>query len=309
MKLRIAGIPLLLFGLVLLGCQRSDQQSSDAETVDVVAILPLTGAAGSVGEQLRAGIEVAREKLSGLELTYEDSQSNPSVAVTAANRMLSSGEDTQGFITALSSVSSAVLPVTAGRGHPTVLTTVATPGMAEEYENAQQLFWLTDEFIPPIASVMAENHDRNVFLYVDDEYGQASLLSANKAIPSEELVLTEGFPVRGGDVAALASKVADLKPEGIFVVGFGPDYIELMKKLRALVPNATLYTSMNIHDPSATSQELLGYEGLHTTSLDQIDETTPICSLAHGARTQRPQAGPPRLRRLHLAAYPNPAQQ
>jgi len=259
--LRIAGVSvvaLLVALAITTGCGKKKDTASSAppptqphaSPVKVVALLPLTGPAASYGQQMKTGIELATGTLDGVTVEYVDSKGKPAEAVAAANQFAANrGNTPTGFLVALSAVSKAVVPATERQSIPTVLTCVANPGTVQPSELVQQLFWTTDDFLPPVAEEIDRRHKKLAILTLTDDYGRACESTIKQNLDSCEIVLTETFPIGGGDVGAIATKVAATKPDAVFLGGFGPNFLALITQTKTRLPGADIYTSMDLGNP------------------------------------------------------------
>jgi len=83
------------------------------ETIKIGALLPLTGNAAYVGQDIKTAIEVAVEDLSGegieVKIIYEDHQGNPTMASSGALKLIS--QEVDGLFVAMSSPSAAIAPI------------------------------------------------------------------------------------------------------------------------------------------------------------------------------------------------------
>ncbi|MCA1638194.1 MAG: ABC transporter substrate-binding protein [Acidobacteria bacterium] len=108
----------ILLSLVLIvvgaftGCER--QQQSDVTVI--ASVLPLTGPAGELGQDMRRGQELAVEYFNSrpdtrrrVQVVFEDSKSTPTEGVRAVQALLSQGQRL--FIVPLSAVGMASRPV------------------------------------------------------------------------------------------------------------------------------------------------------------------------------------------------------
>ena len=91
MKGKIAIFALAVAAILLAGCVQQQ------ETIKIGAILPLTGETMVWGENSRNGMQLAVEEINSaggingklIEIIYEDSQCNPSKAVSSIQKLVS----------------------------------------------------------------------------------------------------------------------------------------------------------------------------------------------------------------------------
>ena len=119
--------PWLAIAFVALVIGMGPRLSLAAEPFRVGAIFPFSGAIGIYGQSARRGIELAIEERGGkvgdrsIQVTWEDSETKPQVAVQKASRLLASGLDTL-VGAGLSSETLALIPLAADAKVPHLVT-------------------------------------------------------------------------------------------------------------------------------------------------------------------------------------------
>ena len=122
----------VIFGFWKFSGNGTNDTAGGPETLRVVAILPMTGPGASIGEFLKNGLEMGKEdaerRYAGkllIDLEILDSKNQPREGVLALQQALATGQR-DAVICAMSSVSSAVVPIVEDKGLTTIVTTTVT---------------------------------------------------------------------------------------------------------------------------------------------------------------------------------------
>lgn len=85
-------IVIVVLTLVVVGLQKVGKNEGPTEPIKIGALIPLTGIFANAGEDIRNGVEIAREELlrSGvnIEVVYEDSAADAKTALPAAQKLV-----------------------------------------------------------------------------------------------------------------------------------------------------------------------------------------------------------------------------
>ena len=167
---------LLTCGLaVTAGCKKSPPDAKSS--LHIVALAPLTGPGASLGEYLRNGIELAKEQAASrypgkIEITVEllDSKDQPQEGIKALQTALVHKRPDV-ILSAMSSVSKAIVPIAEREGILTIVTTTALADLTKSTKTVLRVYPTSDDFIRPIATHMSKTFDRVAILYVHDDFG------------------------------------------------------------------------------------------------------------------------------------------
>jgi len=167
---------LLTCGLaVTAGCKKSPPDAKSS--LHIVALAPLTGPGASLGEYLRNGIELAKEQAASrypgkIEITVEllDSKDQPQEGIKALQTALVHKRPDV-ILSAMSSVSKAIVPIAEREGILTIVTTTALADLTKSTKTVLRIYPTSDDFIRPIATHMSAKFDRVAILYVHDDFG------------------------------------------------------------------------------------------------------------------------------------------
>lgn len=207
------------------------------ETPKIGAIVFLTGPQSSLGEEVNNALLIANElgySESGkrIELVVEDSQDDPSKAISAYNKLRL--ENIPVIISTGDQVSYALSPI-ADRDEVVLLTTVA----ASQDISGDYVFrgWITAQLQAEIIGeyiIKDLGIERIGLIYINNIYGESyrnalqdSMIEGNGEVLSEE-----AYGIADKDVKTQVLKTMEKEPEAIVVAGFGPAYPLVFKQLR-----------------------------------------------------------------------------
>ncbi|MDD5148330.1 MAG: ABC transporter substrate-binding protein [Candidatus ainarchaeum sp.] len=116
----------------LAGCASNSQGE---ETIKIGALLPLTGSAAYIGQDVQTAIQIASEDLAkegiSVEIVYDDHQGISANAVTSAQKLIS--DNANGLFVVMSSPSAAVAPV-AEENRIVMISDSSADGSALKYD-------------------------------------------------------------------------------------------------------------------------------------------------------------------------------
>lgn len=258
--------PLLKHFLVLLiicgllgaaGCGKSPRPDAEA-TLRVIVVAPLTGPGASLGELVRKGIEIARtdvtQRYGGklqLNLEFVDSKNQPKEGLSAY-QAASLRAKPDAVICAMSSVSRALQPVAETEGTFMVATTTALSGLPQGTKHVIRIYPTSEDFVALTADYMAERFTKIAIFYVNDDFGKSNLEEFLRHLGdrSKRVMVQEAFDLTETDHRNSVQRVLAKGPDAIFVTGYGPAYVALMKQVRESAPSLPLFTEMSIANPA-----------------------------------------------------------
>ncbi|MFZ5926303.1 MAG: ABC transporter substrate-binding protein [Acidobacteriota bacterium] len=211
-------------------------------SINIGALLPLTGNLAEYGQRVRRGIELAVEDAKALGCTvrviFEDTEGVPQKGVLAANKLLNA-DRVRYIIGAVSStVTLSVLPVAEARGALLISPAASSPKLS----GASPLFlrnWPSDVLE---ARVLAEyaatalNLRRVVILYVNNDYGLGlqDQFSKSFAALGGTIVAREGYPLDSRDFRQIIAKHQPRfgNTDGYYLAGYHKDMAAATRQLR-----------------------------------------------------------------------------
>ncbi len=240
-----SGLVAVLALVLAVGSLSCDRRPQGPETYKIGAILPLTGRAAMLGENVRHGMEMAAEDINAngginghkLEIVFGDSKNDPKEGVSLMNRFTS--------VNRLPAVVSAMTPITApliplAERNKTVLfaTMVSSPDFAAKSDYLFRCFTRAGTEVPPLAKVAFEQLGlrRVAVLYVDDDFGQGYCRAFKQALEQAGGQVTDEIPYARGssDFKNSIVKLKDKDIDGIYIVGYDKAMGLIPKQIREM---------------------------------------------------------------------------
>ncbi len=255
---------------ILIGVVNCNKSSESPVKIKIGAIMPLTGPAAWLGDQHKWGLEIALEEINSrggidgekLEIIYEDDQGDPKTAVSAFNLLIIKHNPQIVFVV-MSSSALAIQPI-ADNKKVVLFANVGHPKIAEISE------WTFRNFITSQqeASFMAKfcfqqlNLRSLAVLYVNDAYGESGF-NVFKKVYSESggiIRINEKYNREGSDFRTEITKVINMKPEAIYIIGYGKPVANLLNQLKELKYEGTILGTNNFSGPPVNEIALTALE-------------------------------------------------
>jgi len=224
----------------------------------VVALLPLTGPAVSLGMFLRYGIELGRRELAesgeggaDVDVLYLDTMSEPEGGAAAIQAVLAKGRP-DAVICALSSVSRAVIPFLEREGILTVVTAADGPDLTKGTKHVVRLYPGARDNLGPVANYMLLRFDNIAALYIDEDSGREDQRMLAKMVgdAGKTLSAAEPFESRAVDIRPAIDRVLASSPDAVFVTGYGRALVSAIRQLRELAGGMPIFSEANFGNPT-----------------------------------------------------------
>lgn len=238
-------------------------ETGTQETYRIGAILPLTGRAAMLGDNVRRGMEMAAEDINSrggingwnLEIVFGDSKNDPKEGVSLMNRFTS--------VNRLPAVVSAMTPITApliplAERHKTVLfaTMVSSPDFSKKSSYLFRCFTREATEVPPLAKLAYEKMGlRQVaVLFVDDDFGQGYASAFKQAFEAAggQVVEEIPYPRGGSDFRNTIVKLKSIEADGIYLVGYDKAMGLIPKQLREMGIQQQILANASAATPAYT---------------------------------------------------------
>ena len=265
----VIAITFILFSFQT-GCSKKE------ETYKVGAILPLTGSAAIVGEYLKNGIDLAIEKINSegiipnkkLEIVYGDSKNSPKEAISILNKFISV-DKIPITISAVSSVSMAMIPVADENKHVLFITVASAPGIPEKSEWAFRIFATSKNEATKMANYAYSSLHikRLAIFYVNDEYG----LGGYKIFREEfeklggKVIWEESYEKAHMDFRNQLVKIKEANPEAVWIIGYDRSLANIVKQAKEMDIQSKILTIIGFSLPKVLEQAGDASEGVYMT--------------------------------------------
>lgn len=251
---------LLLIGCTLaflVGCGRPQPGTGETK-LHVVVVAPLTGPGASLGELIRNGVEIGRTEVAQrygtklqLNVEFVDSKNQPKEGLSAYQAAKLQNKP-DAVISAMSSVSKALQPIVESDKIFTVATTTALSGLPQGTNYVVRIYPTSDDFVALTADYMADRFSQIAVMYVNDDFGKSNETEFRRhlAAKSKQLAIEDSFELTQTDHRNSVQRLLASGPDALFVTGYGPAYIALMKQIRESAPTIPLFTEMSVANPA-----------------------------------------------------------
>lgn len=214
--------PLLSLLLVtILTCCSLLTVSVAQENIKVGVIIPLSGSLAEYGTALKNAIELARiddsKSMRILDIIYEDSQSDPKLALSAFNKITSSPIDLVYVWGA--TPSETIAPVAEGKKIPLLAMSVS-PTVAKDRQYVLRTVGTADELIAPLGKYLINSNYKKIALAKTQWTYTEELSKSLKKILQDRILVTEyDFNREDRDFRTALLKIAEYKPDvvGVFL--------------------------------------------------------------------------------------------
>jgi branched-chain amino acid transport system substrate-binding protein len=221
--------------ILLAGCSSQITGRVVETPVKIGVMAPLTGVAANLGENMLRGINLAINDSEDYELIIEDDQCNSRSGVNVAKKLIEM-DNVDVIIGSICTV--AVLP-------SAPLVEVAkvprvTSGLAvQKVANAGDYHFT---FIPEIKHQVKatinyakkQNYSSIAILSVNDELGREMMSELKNSLDNINLTGEEYFEKTESDFKVYFAKVIVDNPDAIYLMGYTPNYINLVKQAKEL---------------------------------------------------------------------------
>lgn len=189
---------------------------------DVLAILPMTGPASYLGEELRNGMLLALEQHgNSIDISFEDSQSSGQGAVSVLTQKLLARKP-EVILSSMSSVSMSLAPVAERLKIPLIGLVVTTPKFAGQNPWTFKFFPSASEEVDSLVPAIRRMDVRRLgVLYVVDDFG-SSILEQFRKRESEmgTEIIAEQFLPADSDFRTQLLRLKGRAIDGLYIVGF-----------------------------------------------------------------------------------------
>lgn len=242
--------------IVAISAHLLRKQQPEATATAVLVLIPETGPAAEYARYSRMGFDLGvdaakKQGLPRLELVYSDTKSNPKDGLSALQQSLIARKPAL-VVSLLSSVTKAVAPVLAEQGIPVIANAVAAPGLAKPDQGLFRAFPTSNEVSALACARLKDlNAQKLIMVYVNDEYGLGcrTTFSDQAKQLGLEILAAEPFEAVQKDFRTQWERLLALKPDAIFIAGYGPGYSAVLQQLAERSFAGTIITDFTLTAP------------------------------------------------------------
>jgi branched-chain amino acid transport system substrate-binding protein len=268
---------------LIIVTQFQKPKESTENVIKIGAILPLTGSAAEIAEQHKQGIDFAVDEINKnggirgrkIQLIYEDDKNDPKLTVSAFNK-LADIHKIPIIITVMSSPSMAIYPLAdqkkvilfANCGHPEI--TKLSKWVFRNFPTSQQEAQVMVEFVKDMLKINSLS-----ILYINDIFGEGAMKALKIGLENYGLriISIDSFEKDSSDFRALITKVINLKPDAIYIYGYGKANGLIIRQIRESGYEGILLGSYNFSVEPTLSLAKEALEGSYFT-MPYFDKNT-----------------------------------
>ncbi len=247
-------ILIAFFMLFQTGCNNADHSE-----VKIGILFPMTGDAGEYGVKGRKAIELALDQINNaggvngkpVKVVYEDSKADPSVGVTAIQKMISIDKVSAVVGDIVSSVSIPGAAVAEKNKVVMIAPTSSAPALTNAGKFIYRV-WPSDLLEGEAAGSYAKKKGfhKVVILHLNNDYGNqiAAIFKKNFESSTQQVIDSETYDDKSPSYRGMLAKVKAFKPDAIYVAGYYEDTAQILKESKELGINAQFIGATAIED-------------------------------------------------------------
>jgi branched-chain amino acid transport system substrate-binding protein len=247
--------------IVALGVKNNSKQLDDENVIKVGAVLPLTGNAAGIGENIRDGLIFFIEEVNGLTdgvkfvLDVQDSKSDPKQANSIMKKFLSQNPKPSIIYSAISGVTLNLQPTTETE-HIVLLGCVGSNELiSKDSKYTYRNFIAPNRVGEQIASYAKQvsNNKKLYILYLDNTFG----ISYKDAVVEEakkkslEIGATIPYTTERNDYKSILAKLNPDDIDCMYIAGVGENIGILVRKLREAGYTGVILGDANMNNGAA----------------------------------------------------------
>jgi branched-chain amino acid transport system substrate-binding protein len=265
----------IIFFVVLLSTYLATAEEIQKQTIKVGVILPLTGSAGSYGEQFKKGLEIANKK-AGFKLVYEDSQFDSKTALTAYKKLIH-----QDKVQYLISFGGATCEVINREAQRDKILHIAAGCNTAEFLSTDSYNFRLDVNEEIAATKMAkylksQGVKSMALLSVNNSWAGTIIKFAEVAFRKENIKITDNITFEeksAGNIRTELLKIKKQNPNRIFLISL-PDLTPLvLKQLKELEIKIPIVSNISVENPVVVELSGEEAEGIIYLSVKENSES------------------------------------
>jgi len=265
------------------GCAKQEEKE-----IKIGAVLPLTGSAAVWGENAKMGLEIALEEVNQgggvkgktIKFIIEDSQSDPSKAVSALQKLISTdkvsviiGDIASSSVLAMAPIAekAKVVLMSPGASNPDI-------SKAGEYIFRN---WQSDALEGEVDAKFAYEHLRwrnMAVLYVSNAYGTGLKTVFEESFQKlgGKILASKSFEQGSTDMRSQLNKIRNLKLDALYMPGYPPEMAILLRQAKEMGIKIPFLSVQAFDDPKILETAKDGAEGVMFSVPKPPDPSNPV---------------------------------
>jgi len=238
----------------IYGCVNENLQSGK-----IGILFPMTGDAGEYGVKGRKAIELALNEVNNaggvngkvVEVVFEDSKADPSVGVTAIQKMISIDNVSAVVGDIVSSVSIPAATVAEKNKVVMIAPTSSAPALTHAGKFIYRV-WPSDLLEGSAAGRFAKDKGfkKAVVIHLNNDYGNQIADIFKKSFESEnqKVLINDAYDAKRASYRGMLTKLKTLNPDVIYIAGYYEDTAQILLEAKELGVNAQFIGATAIED-------------------------------------------------------------
>ena len=253
-KLMTIGSIILLSLMIFQGCAKKNEEG----VFKIGAILPLTGSSADAANQIKRGIELAKDNFLlenpnlNINIVYGDSKNSAKDGLIIFNKM--KNIDKIKYYLAMNSGVVVPLVQTMKNYNDVVLmsTVNSAAGVPQTSDNIFRIFVSVENEVKTMAKFLIENRGLNKIsvLYINDDFGLSGFNVFKRELESfsEKIYWSSSFEKNGKDFSNIVHKIPN-KSEVVYVIGYDSAFGLIIRQLREHGYKNNIVTTIGLSVP------------------------------------------------------------
>ena len=241
--------------------------------IRIGAILPLTGRAAMLGENVRNGMQLAVDDINAaggingrkLEVVFGDSRNDPKEGVSLMNRF-TSVDKLPAVVSAMTPVTAPLIPIAERKKTVLFATMVSSPEFASKSSYLFRCFTRAGTEVPALANLAHSKlkMSKVVSLFVDDDFGSGYSDRFQEEFEKlgGKVVAQMPFPRGGADFKNTIAKLKSIEADGIYLVGYDKAMGLIPKQIREMGIETPILANASMATPAYLRIAGKGAEGI-----------------------------------------------
>jgi branched-chain amino acid transport system substrate-binding protein len=243
-------------GFVVPGASPQTALAQDEGPITIGLDVPYTGPDAFEGVEISQGVQLAVDEKNAaggingrqIETVLGDNQCDPGVGVNSARRLIDVDQVDVMIGSGCSSVTLAVMPLLLQGEVPSLDVTATNPQITAD-SGVGGNPWkfrlnLNDQLMAAIFAdrVIGQEVESLAVFAVQTDYGRGAVEAFKENLPDVSIVAEEYYPLGQADFRSLVTKVKDLNPEGLLIIGDYPEASQIITQAREVgLDNVKIY--------------------------------------------------------------------
>lgn len=294
----------ILLGLALVSCSRPSSKTQ-ATTIKIGAVLPLTGPLAYIAQQLENGMNLAMSQVNAaggvngkkMELEVQDNLGSASNSVSAFRALLQRDPNLQIVISTHSPLSLPLRPLAEQDHVLLVATVVSYPAFTKGYhyvlrdfvssrvESAMMAKFLVTEKKVTTAAV----------LYVGDDYGRGAFTDFSNTFDGlgGKIVASDQFEQSASDFRSIIAKALVSKPAAVYIVGRERSLAAALVQLKESGYSGIVATTISLNAETVLKQGGKALDGVYFTDIRYFPDNPQDAKTRDFVREYKAKYGDP----------------